>query len=96
MDLNKQSFLNFFECGMYYYLSLQLCTLVGAEVGLLKEGLLQLLRSENLDILSAITPNLPHIIATMHKHNAITPQSSVSRLKVMSCYILHFSVDNFL
>lgn len=58
----------------------QLCTLVGAEVGLLKEGLLQLLRSENLDILSAITPNLPHIIATMHKHNAITPQSSRGEL----------------
>nr|XP_053639069.1 uncharacterized protein LOC128693421 [Cherax quadricarinatus] len=53
----------------------QLCTLVGAEVGLLKEGLLLLLRSENLDILAALTPNLPHIITTMHRHNAVTPQS---------------------
>ncbi|XP_071540603.1 uncharacterized protein [Panulirus ornatus] len=53
----------------------QLCTLVGGEVGLLKEGFLQLLQSENLDILAALTPNLPHIITTMHRHNAITPQS---------------------
>ncbi|XP_064119052.1 serine/arginine repetitive matrix protein 2-like [Macrobrachium nipponense] len=54
----------------------QLCILVGAEVGMLKEGLLQLLRSENLDILSALMPNLPHIITTMHRHNAVTPQTS--------------------
>ncbi|XP_042238802.1 serine/threonine-protein phosphatase 4 regulatory subunit 4-like isoform X2 [Homarus americanus] len=53
----------------------QLCTLVSSEVGLLKEGLLQLLRSENLDILAALIPNLPHIITTMHRNNAITPQS---------------------
>lgn len=54
----------------------QLCILVGGEVGMLKEGLLQLLRSENLDILSALMPNLPHIITTMHRHNAVTPQTS--------------------
>nr|XP_045601306.1 serine/threonine-protein phosphatase 4 regulatory subunit 4-like isoform X1 [Procambarus clarkii] len=53
----------------------QLCTLVGSEVGLVKEGLLQLLRSESLDILAALMPNLPHIITTMHRHNAVTPQS---------------------
>ncbi|MPC19459.1 Serine/threonine-protein phosphatase 4 regulatory subunit 4 [Portunus trituberculatus] len=53
----------------------QLCTLVGAEVGLLKEGLLQLLRSESLEVLAALIPNLPNIITTMHRHNAIAPQS---------------------
>ncbi|XP_050713956.1 serine/threonine-protein phosphatase 4 regulatory subunit 4-like [Eriocheir sinensis] len=53
----------------------QLCTLVGAEVGLLKEGLLQLLRSDSLEVLAALTPNLPNIISTMHRHNAIAPQS---------------------
>ncbi|KAK7070393.1 Serine/threonine-protein phosphatase 4 regulatory subunit 4 [Halocaridina rubra] len=58
----------------------QLCILVGAEVGLLKEGLLQLLRSENLDILSALMPNLPHIITTMHRHNAVTPQTTRGEL----------------
>ncbi|KAK4302712.1 hypothetical protein Pmani_025211 [Petrolisthes manimaculis] len=58
----------------------QVCTLVGAEVGLLKDGLLQLLRSDNLEVLAALTLNLPHIITTMTRHNAITPQTQRSEL----------------
>lgn len=67
------------------HMSYQVCTLVGGEVGLLKDGLLQLLRSENLDILAALIPNLPHIITTMHKHNAITPQSAVNSCIYVPC-----------
>ncbi|XP_076036119.1 uncharacterized protein LOC143022060 isoform X2 [Oratosquilla oratoria] len=58
----------------------QLCTLVGSEVGLLKDGLLQLLRSESLEILTALTPHLPQILTTMAHHNVIVPSMPVNEL----------------
>ncbi|CAL4097287.1 unnamed protein product, partial [Meganyctiphanes norvegica] len=58
----------------------QLCTLVGGEVGQLREGLLQLLRSQSLEVLAALLPNLPHIVSAMNRHNVLTPHSPKSEV----------------
>ncbi|RXG70491.1 Serine/threonine-protein phosphatase 4 regulatory subunit 4, partial [Armadillidium vulgare] len=53
----------------------QLCTLIGSEVGILRESFLNLLRSENLEVVAALVPNISHILAAFNHHQVLTQSS---------------------